>query len=66
MSKPTVIVEVDRAGEVTVEVDGMKGKGCEKIVSDLTLAITGKEADHKENKPEYHQTPDRQAPTRKV
>lgn len=51
-----VVVEIDKTGEVVVEVNNMKGNKCWKIVQTLMKAITGRKPDSATHKPEFHQT----------
>ena len=53
MSKEEIIVDIDKAGKLSVDVLHGKGKSCEEVTKFLTTAL-GQEGS-KELKPEYRQ-----------
>ncbi len=53
MKKPEVIVSVSLTGEVEIEVNGVKGKGCDALTKPLEKALGTNS--NKQRKPEYLQ-----------
>lgn len=46
-------VEIDETGEITLHVQGVKGKGCEKILDELTREIGGERGETRHTREWY-------------
>jgi hypothetical protein len=56
MAKQTVIITVDEKAVSTVEVKGVKGKGCLAITAELEAALGGKVLERTETKEMHEQS----------